>query len=109
MEGRGEKWRLKTIDKTIAAKKAKGAPLSPEQERKMRDGILGQSYDEAKFQKHLAKTKKEKFINKSLEEIYKLFDGTIMTKWSEREYATFIKNIRRILTVYIFAKTRVNF
>ena len=97
---------MKTIDKSIAAKKAKGAPLSPEQERKMRDGILGQSYDEAKFQKHLAKTKKEKFINKSLEEIYKLFDGTIMTKWSEREYATFIKKYKADFNSVHFCKDK---
>lgn len=101
-----KKWRLKTIDKSIAAKKAKGAPLSPEQERKMRDGILGQSYDEAKFQKHLAKTKKEKFINKSLDEIYKLFDGTIMTKWSEREYATFIKKYKADFNSVHFCKDK---
>lgn len=86
--------RLKTIEKKNAAKKSKAQTLTPEQEQKMRDGILSKPYDETKFIEKLAKIKKAMYITQTLDEIREMFDDAIIVRWSEREYIDYLNKYK---------------
>ena len=80
-ESKEKESRQKQIDSIIKKRNDNGSPMSPEEIKKMTDGIMGKPLNEDNFKNHLSASKCESRVSQILEEVSQLSVNTSFEAW----------------------------
>lgn len=80
-ESKEKESRQKQIDSIIKKRNDNGSPMSPEEIKKMTDGIMGKPLNEDNFKNHLSASKRESRVSQILEEVSQLSVNTSFEAW----------------------------